>query len=303
MIKFENVTKVFKTDLFTKPVRALDNVSFEIKEGSMVGFLGANGAGKTTSIKILLDFIRADEGRIVYGASLGGSLSAALAQIGFLPERPYFYPHLTGHEFASFMGELSGQSKVDIKMESAKWAEKLGIAPAMERRLSTYSKGMLQRLGFLTVLLHKPKLVVLDEPLSGLDPIGRKELKEVLKSINQMGTTIFFSSHVVPDVEESCDDVVFLKSGKLIYQGSVDKIISENARSTFYVKIPMIDKELQTPVISKRSIGRELLILEVTKEQQASLVLELINAAIPILGIEQARQSLEEIFYQIRSQA
>ncbi len=300
MIRFENVTKVFKSDLFASPVKALDNVSFEIKEGAMVGFLGANGAGKTTSIKILLDFIRADQGRVHYSSALGGNLSNALNHIGFLPERPYFYPHLTGHEFASFMGELCGLKKTESAKRNNHWAERLGIAHAMNRKLTTYSKVMLQRLGFLSVLIHNPKLVILDEPLSGLDPIGRKELKEVLSEINAQGTTIFFSSHVVPDVEESCDDVVFLKTGKLVYQGSVDKIITQNQRSSFFIKIPFLKMQLATPIISQRNSGSELVILEVSRENQNHLIRELIQASVPILGVEQARQTLEEVFYQIR---
>ncbi len=301
MIRFENVTKVFKSDLFTSPVKALDNVSFEIKEGSMVGFLGANGAGKTTSIKILLDFIRADEGVVHYGETIGGSLKKALGHIGFLPERPYFYPHLTGEEFASFMGELCGLKRGEVISRSQYWAERLRIDHAMKRKLTTYSKGMLQRLGFLSVLIHNPRLVILDEPLSGLDPIGRKELKEVLRDINARGTTVFFSSHVVPDVEESCDDVVFLKTGKLIYQGSVDKIISQNQKTSFYVKIPQTKVPLKTKMISQRNSGSDLTILEVSRENQNDLIQELLQSAIPILGVEQARQTLEEVFYQIRS--
>lgn len=301
MIRFENVTKVFKSDLFTSPVKALDNVSFEIKEGAMVGFLGANGAGKTTSIKVLLDFIRADSGKVCYGESLGGSLSKALGHIGFLPERPYFYPHLTGEEFAYFMGELCGLSRSEVRARSSRWAERLGIAHAMKRKLRTYSKGMLQRLGFLSVLIHNPKLIILDEPLSGLDPIGRKDLKEVLREINASGATVFFSSHVVPDVEESCDDVVFLKTGKLVYQGSVDKIISQNQKSSFYVKIPTLKVPLKTQIISERQSGSDLIILEVSRDKQNDLIRELIQYSVPILGVEQARQTLEEVFYQIRS--
>jgi ABC-2 type transport system ATP-binding protein len=171
----------------------------------------------------------------------------------------------------------------------------------MERKLTTYSKGMLQRLGFLTVLIHKPKLVILDEPLSGLDPIGRRELKDVLKSINENGTTVFFSSHVVPDVEESCDDVVFLKSGKLVYQGSVDKIITENLKSTFFVKIPATEQQFDTALASRKNLSKELVLLEVSRENQSKLLVELLKLGIPILGLEQARQTLEEIFYRIRS--
>ena len=243
MLRFENITKVFKTDILTAPVVALDSVNLHIKSQSMVGFLGANGAGKTTSMKIMLDFIRPDQGSVQYGNELGGSLKNALSKIGFLPERPYFYPHLKGHEFVSFMGELQGLSKTAIKERSRLWAEKLRIDHALDRYLRTYSKGMLQRLGFLTVVIHEPSLIILDEPLSGLDPVGRQELKAIMRELHAAGQTVFFSSHVVPDVEEICSEVVFLSNGKLAYQGSVDALMRENVGQTFWIKIPTTDKQ------------------------------------------------------------
>ncbi|MBY0516191.1 MAG: ABC transporter ATP-binding protein [Bacteriovoracaceae bacterium] len=302
MITFENVSKVFKTDLLSQSVHALNDVSFSIPSGAMVGFLGANGAGKTTSIKILLDFIRADMGTVHYGSEIGGSFKKALNQIGFLPERPYFYPHLTGREFAFFVGELSGLTRDTIKNQIKSNSEILHIDHALDRPLRSYSKGMLQRLGFMAVLLHRPKLIILDEPLSGLDPIGRKEFKDVLRKTNEEGTTIFFSSHVVPDVEESCDNVVFLRSGKLVYQGSVDKVIQDNVKPSFLIKIPNGKFEISTALIKSAPMGPELTLLEVTQEKQNSLIQELVHKNISILGVEQTRLSLEDIFYNIKSE-
>lgn len=287
----------------TPPVVALDAVNIHIKNGSMTGFLGANGAGKTTSIKVMLDFIRPDKGTVHYGHELGGNLPNALKKIGFLPERPYFYPHLTGNEFVSFMGELNGLAKSDIKILAKKWAEKLRIDHAMGRYLRTYSKGMLQRLGFLTVVIHDPSLIILDEPLSGLDPVGRQELKSIMREIHAAGKTVFFSSHVVPDVEEICSEVVFLSGGRLAYQGSVDKLIQENSAQTFWVKIPQTSMTFKTPILSTEILSVDLVRLEVTRSEQGNLLQELVAAKMPILGLEQSRKSLEEVFYQIKGRS
>jgi ABC-2 type transport system ATP-binding protein len=300
MLRFENITKIFKTDILTAPVVALDSVNLHIKSQSMVGFLGANGAGKTTSMKIMLDFIRPDQGSVHYGNELGGSLKNALSKIGFLPERPYFYPHLKGHEFVSFMGELQGLSKTTIKERSRGWAEKLRIDHALDRYLRTYSKGMLQRLGFLTVVIHEPSLIILDEPLSGLDPVGRQELKAIMRELHAAGQTVFFSSHVVPDVEEICSEVVFLSNGKLAYQGSVDALMRENVGQTFWIKTPVTDRPLHTPLLKKERLSDELVRFEVSRQEQENLLRELLQAGIPILGLEQSRKSLEEVFYQIK---
>jgi ABC-2 type transport system ATP-binding protein len=300
MLRFENITKIFKTDILTAPVVALDGVNLHIKPQSMVGFLGANGAGKTTSMKIMLDFIRPDQGNVQYGSELGGSLKNALRKIGFLPERPYFYPHLKGHEFVSFMGELQGLSRPTIKERSRLWAEKLHIDHAMDRYLRTYSKGMLQRLGFLTVVIHEPSLIILDEPLSGLDPVGRQDLKAIMRELYAGGQTVFFSSHVVPDVEEICSEVVFLSSGKLAYQGSVDALMRENVGQTFWIKTPVTDRPLHTPLLKKERLSDELVRFEVSRQEQENLLRELLQAGIPILGLEQSRKSLEEVFYQIK---
>ena len=211
MLNFRNVTKSFKGELIAQPFVALDNVSFEVPTGSMVGFLGANGAGKTTSLKIIMDFIRADSGGVEFASEMGSSQSDIFKNVGFLPERPYFYPNLTGHEFLNFMGSLCDLSSFQINEQVKKWAERFRVEHALGRPLRTYSKGMLQRIGFLSTILHQPKFIILDEPLSGLDPIGRKELKEVIVEVHKQGKTVFFSSHIIPDIEEICDRVIFLK--------------------------------------------------------------------------------------------
>jgi ABC-2 type transport system ATP-binding protein len=202
MITFNNITKSFKTDFWAKPFKALDCVSFTIREGELTGFLGANGAGKTTSIKIMMKFIWQNAGEVIYSNKLGINQMEIFSNLGFVPERPYFYPHLTGREFLSFAGELCKVTRNDLKTAIDKWGEQFQIAHAIDRKVRGYSKGMLQRLGIISSLIHNPKIIILDEPLSGLDPVGRKEIKDALLDLNKQGKTIFFSSHIVSDVEE-----------------------------------------------------------------------------------------------------
>ncbi len=201
MFIFEDVTKTFKTDFWKKPEVVLDNLSFKVGEGMCTGFLGANGAGKTTSLKILFRFINADKGRIEFDKSLGNNWDQIKRNVGFLPERPYFYPELTGSEFIKYMLSLSGLKKENIEAQYKYYSEYLLIDHALSKKLSTYSKGMLQRIGLLSCLLHNPRLIILDEPLSGLDPNGRKDIKNLMNSLKREGKTIFFSSHIVQDLD------------------------------------------------------------------------------------------------------
>jgi len=302
MLEVRGVTKIFRSDLLKSPFVALDDVSVSVPEGSMVGFLGANGAGKTTSIKIILDFIRADKGCVEFLPSLKNSNgSIRFEKIGYLPERPYFYPHLTGFEFASFMGELSGLSRKQAKEEIDRQAPKFHIDHALTRPLRTYSKGMLQRLGFMVTILHRPELVILDEPLSGLDPIGRLEMKDIMHDLRKSGKTVFFSSHIVPDVEEICDRVVFLRLGKLIYDGSVDRLLADNLRQSYWLTLPHGEYKVTTPLLNSEKLNADLVRWEVTSANKDNLVKELVGQGVSIQGLKQVRPSLEEIFYQIRS--
>lgn len=266
----------------------------------MVGFLGANGAGKTTSLKIIMDFIRADSGDVCFDPSLGKNKIEVFKHIGFLPERPYFYPNLTGNEFLNFMGSLSELSKKQIHAGIQRWASIFKIDHALERPLKTYSKGMLQRVGFLATILHEPKFIILDEPLSGLDPIGRKELKDVIIQVHAAGKTVFFSSHIVSDIEEICDRVIFLKEGKLIYDGDVAQLIKTDDESSYVVKFHAPDIKLNTNVINIQQLPNQLVSVKVMASNKQSLLAELFSKSIDIHAVEIIRPSLEEIFYKTK---
>ncbi len=301
MIEFNGVTKVFKTELLTQPFVALDDVSFKVPQGSMVGFLGANGAGKTTSLKIIMDFIRPTSGQVDF-KNLGNDRFEIFKNIGFLPERPYFYQNLTGHEFLHFMGSLSEISSSEIKLRTLKWAPRFKIDHALSRQLKTYSKGMLQRIGFMATILHEPELIILDEPLSGLDPIGRKELKDVIVEVHREGKTVFFSSHIVPDIEEICDRVIFLKEGRLVYDGAVEKLLKSEAQTEYLVKFKLSGKiQFSATIKNHENFPGDLQVVTVTENSKGELLQELVAKNIDIIGVEYIKPSLEEIFYHIKS--
>lgn len=285
MLEFINISKVFKSDLLTKPFVALKDVSFSVDQGKIVGFLGANGAGKTTSLKIAMDFIRPSGGEVKFSEKLGRNRAEVLSSIGFLPERPYFYPHLKGRDFCHYMGSLSKLSSSAIYKQIDKWAPLFKIDFALDRQIKTYSKGMLQRIGFLVTVLHEPSLIILDEPLSGLDPIGRKGLKDIIVGLNKEGKTIFFSSHIVSDVEEICDNVIFLKDGELFYEGSVDKIIQDNVKPKSIIRY-------------RENEGFKS--FEVDNENKQSELEKLLLTKKEIISIQPIKPTLEEIIYNVK---
>lgn len=301
MLKFKEITKTFKTDLTAQAFKALDQVSFEIPEGSMVGFLGANGAGKTTSIKIIMDFIRADSGSMEFSPRLGSTRSEIFKKIGFLPERPYFYPNLTGREFLYFLGGLSELRKSEIEQNMTKWAPRFKIDHALNRPLKTYSKGMLQRIGFLSTILHDPEFVILDEPISGLDPIGRKELKDVIVEIHRAGKTVFFSSHIVSDIEEICDRVIFLQNGKLVYDGGVQALLDSHEKKDYLVKIMGHDFTPATKHHSLVKLAGNITTFLIHRNEKDELLKEILEKKADLIGLELIKPTLEEIFYHIRS--
>jgi len=176
-----------------------------------------------------MHFISASAGEVVYAPELGKTFLEIVSNIGYMPERPYFYSNLTGREFLFYMGSLNEVKMPLLRERVSRWGERLQIAHALDRKINNYSKGMLQRLGLVSILLHGPQLLILDEPLSGVDPIGRKEMKAALDEIHKEGKTIFFSSHIVPDIEEICTSVVVLEEGKVRYSGPVDALLGRNS--------------------------------------------------------------------------
>jgi ABC-2 type transport system ATP-binding protein len=298
MIEFINVSKQFSVDFWDEPFTALDQVSFKVGEGKIVGFLGANGAGKTTSLKCLMGFTPITSGEIHFSPKLGKNSNEIRSQIGYLPERPYFYPHLTGREFVTYMGKLNSVSKRDIHERIGKWSARFRIDFALDRKIKTYSKGMLQRIGFCSVLVHDPSLIILDEPLSGIDPIGRKEIKDVIVDLYNEKKTIFFSSHIVPDVEEICQTVVFLEKGKLVYEGSIDHLILENLKPNYTAKVEN-SQNIQLPGLLERSMEK-FSFYQLENNQKDSFIESCLKNKVNLLSINQNKMTLEEILYKVR---
>lgn len=224
MINIIDVSKVFNEGIALKRVQALNQLSLQINGGEVFGFLGPNGAGKSTTIKILLNLIYPDTGQAtIRGINVANK--DVRRCIGFLPENPYFYDHLTAEELLWFGGKASGMSKSDITLRTELLLDKVMLLGARKRPLRTYSKGMMQRAGLALALIHNPDVVILDEPMSGLDPIGRKIVGDMIIELKNDGKTVFFSSHILSDVERFCDRVGIIVGGKLCFVEHVKNII------------------------------------------------------------------------------
>jgi ABC-2 type transport system ATP-binding protein len=205
----------------------LSDLHFTVERNEIVGFLGPNGAGKTTTIKILNGLAFPDSGDVRLFGEEEGMRAAARRRIGFMPEQPYFYEYLTGEEFLGLCGHLNGLSRGEIASRSRAMLGRVGLDDAGNTAVRKYSKGMMQRLGLAQALLHDPELVILDEPMSGLDPVGRMEVRNLIRELKGSGKTIFFSTHIVSDVEALCDRVIMLHRGQKVAEGTVDELVGE----------------------------------------------------------------------------
>lgn len=216
------LTKTFPEGFWRKQKKILDRVTFEVASGVTTGFVGRNGSGKTTSLKCVLGFIKAQTGQIDFFQQ--GSLNKKIqSKIGYLPERPYYYDFLSAEEFLHFHWQLGGGGSGFFEA-SQKVLSTVNLLQARSRKLRTFSKGMLQRVGMAQALLLNPDFLILDEPMSGLDPDGRLMMKEIIRDQQKKGTTVFFSSHLLGDMEELCRDVVIIDKGRILYQGSLSEL-------------------------------------------------------------------------------
>lgn len=308
MLKFCNVTKSFREDFWKTRKKVLKNLTFHVQEGSLCGFLGANGSGKTTSLKTMLGFISLDEGEIEFSEKMGKTEREIKSKIGYFPERPYFYPFMTGREFCHYLGKLQSVDREELRKNIKYWSEKLNIDFALDQRIKTYSKGMLQRLGFVTALLHSPLFVVLDEPLSGLDPIGRKEFKDALVELNNRGATVFFSSHIVSDVEEICDALVVIKDGHKFFTGAKSDLLeraqgrSQGKKSKVFFS-PSSDFSMESlgkySSLSLLKEERGRISVGIGVEEKDSFLKDIIDKGCTLFEMTTEKVTLEEIVYDI----
>jgi ABC-2 type transport system ATP-binding protein len=294
ILDIKSLVRIYRSPFLMKKSVGLDGLDMEIREGEVYGLLGPNGAGKTTALKIITGLIRPTSGKIkIFDKS---NPLEARKRIGFLPENPSFYPHLTGGELLRFYARL-----YNISLSAEEVEEKMntvGLKKSLDKRIGGYSKGMIQRIGFAQGIIGNPDFVVLDEPLSGLDPLGRREIKDLILKINKKGKTILFSSHILSDVEAICTRLGIIINGKMKQVGSLGEVLKEDIR---YVEIEFKGiKELKTfskygKIKSENGINH----LRIEEEKNRDKAInEIIKKKGQILSVIPVKKTLEEHFMQ-----
>ena len=231
IIQVSHLSKTFVTGFLRRKVEAVRDLSFAIEEGEIFGFLGPNGAGKTTTIKMLIGLIFPTGGSMtIFGKPYDDVTSRAA--LGYAPEQPYFYEYLTGGEFLDYYGQLFDIPAAERRRRIPGLFEMVGLKNCADLALRSYSKGMLQRIGIAQAMVNDPRLLVLDEPMSGLDPIGRREIRDLILDLKRQGKTIFFSTHILPDVEMICDRVAIIVRGELRRLGRIDEFTDLESEET-----------------------------------------------------------------------
>jgi len=243
-IRIANLSKYYRKGLKAKK-RAIEDLNLEIKKGEVFGFLGPNGAGKSTVIKILLDFIRPDSGSVTI-KELPVNEPKVRKYIGYLPENPFFYDHLTAEETLRFGGKTANMEKGVLEGRIDQLLTRLNLFHVKKQPIRTYSKGMVQRLGLALALIHEPEICVLDEPMSGLDPLGRRLVADLILDMRKMGKTVFFSSHILSDIESLCDRIGILNEGKLLFCGPLEDFVEESTGlEAAFIKIIETDRKVK----------------------------------------------------------
>ena len=298
VLRAVGLSKEFRKPFTGKRVEAVRGVSFEVTRGEIFGFLGPNGAGKTTSIKMMTGLISATGGEI---SILGRKVPApdVMGRVGFLPESPYIYPYLTPREFVALCGRLSGLSGAELAVRVPRVIERVGIASAIDRPARALSKGMQQRAALAAALVHDPELLILDEPMSGLDPVGRKEVRDLIVEEKQRGHTVFFSSHILSDVEMLCDRVCILRQGKVVVAGSLRDLLVQNKRRS-EVTIAGAGESLRSALSPLATGMREVggaVVLEVEGDDAVRTVVERALAdGARLESVTPKRETLEDLF-------
>jgi ABC-2 type transport system ATP-binding protein len=300
IIRAEHLTKWFRVGFFGRRVRAVDDLSLEVHRGEIFGLLGPNGAGKTTTIKMLLGFVRPTRGAAWVVGHPVESL-ASRRRLGYLPENPALYEFLTGIEYLRYAGRLTGLSAADARRRTDQLLEEVGLAGRADRRIRRFSKGMVQRLALAQALIGDPELVILDEPMSGLDPIGRKDVRDIIFRLRKDGRTVLFSTHILSDVEAACDRVGIVVEGRLTDCGSLADLVEPGARA-----IEVVARNLPEPVRDAfASDGAQVLVRDrdiiltfdqADKAQAAAK--QVIASGAELVSLTPHRRTLEELFVE-----
>jgi ABC-2 type transport system ATP-binding protein len=299
-IEIDNLTKDYETGFWRKRrVRALDGLSLTVESGQIFGFLGANGAGKTTTLKLLMRLIFPTAGAArILGCDINDI--AMHARIGYLPENPYFYDYLTAREFLNYCGELFGLDRTTREHRTNELLTRVNLeTKGWDRQLRKFSKGMLQRVGLAQALVNDPEIVFLDEPMSGLDPVGRREVRDLIASLRTQGKTVFMCSHILSDIEVLCDSVAILKHGRLAHAGSLAELRA-GEKNAFEVIATGADPEVlknQLGIGATVTTTASGLRIEVANETEVDAVIAALRQASgQLVSVQPVRQSLEELF-------
>jgi ABC-2 type transport system ATP-binding protein len=301
-IEIDNLTKDYETGFWRKrKVRALDGLTVSVESGQIFGFLGANGAGKTTTLKLLMRLIYPTSGtaRIL---SRDISDTRMHARIGYLPENPYFYDYLTAREFLNYCGELFGQDRQTRARRTEELLTRVNLEQkSWDRQLRKFSKGMLQRVGLAQALVNDPEIVFLDEPMSGLDPVGRREVRDLIASLRTQGKTVFMCSHILSDIEVLCDSVAILKHGRLAHAGSLEELRTREASTVEVIATGADAETLKQHLGSAATVTSTAsgLRIEVADEKDVDAVIAALRQANgKLVSVQPVKQSLEELFLE-----
>jgi ABC-2 type transport system ATP-binding protein len=300
VIEINNLTKDYEVGFWRKrKVRALDGLSLTVEPGQIFGFLGANGAGKTTTLKLLMRLIYPTAGSAkILGRDIGDT--AMHARIGYLPENPYFYDYLTAREFLDYCGELFGLDQNTRKQRTEELLTRVHLdSKSWKRQLRKFSKGMLQRVGLAQALVNDPEIVFLDEPMSGLDPVGRREVRDLIASLRTQGKTVFMCSHILSDIEVLCDSVAILKGGRLAHAGSPDELRAREANLIEIIATGTDAETLKGHLDGKAEVTTNPggVRIEVEDEKEVDAVIAALRKANgKLVSVQPVKQSLEDLF-------
>ncbi|GAB4199618.1 MAG: ABC transporter ATP-binding protein [Sandaracinaceae bacterium] len=303
ILRVQDLEKTFRIGFLRKRVEAVRGVSFEVRPGEIFGVLGPNGAGKTTTIKMLLGLIFPTKGSLsIFGQPRPGP--EIMKRLGYLPENPYVYQYLKPHEFLDLCGRLCGIPASARRQRSEAILERVGLAHAVDRPIGRFSKGMTQRIGLAQALLHDPEVLVLDEPMSGLDPIGRKQVRDLIVEERKRGKTILFTSHILSDVELLCDRVAIFHRGKVTAYGALADLLTSEIRRT----VVELEGATEAALDALRALGATVTVEEGRRsaalarvvmpgEEGARRVLEVaLRHDARVIDVHEQRETLEDLF-------
>ena len=293
----EGLTKIYKGDLGQKDVLGLDDLHLEVKEGEVFAFLGPNGTGKTTTIKLLTRLLHPTRGKVwILGRE--NSNRTAMENVGYMPEQPQLYGYLSGREFLHFVGQIFGLKSQERQRRIGRLLDRVGLGGRAEGLLRNYSRGMIQRVALAQALMNDPQLLILDEPMASLDPVGRKDFRDLILELRHQGKTIFFSSHILSDAEMIADRVGIVNQGKLVSVGKLDDLVTSQVASvevTFTIepsKLAHIDLKAEDAVVRHQKV-----MIRLGNEQDLPELLHRIDGwGGRVTAIVPQRKTLEDVF-------